>query len=81
MMIEIEKAKELDVVELTQDLPQYGLSKGTRGTVVEVFTQPEQAFMVEFIDESGTHSTIADWVLPSQIEISTLSPDPALRLA
>src|SRR5882672_12798173 len=67
-MIDVQKARELDVVELTEDLPQHGLSKGSRGTVVEVFDQPEQAYMVEFIDDSEAGSKIVDWVLPNQIE-------------
>ena len=67
-MLQIQKAQELDVVELTEDLPQYGLCKGTHGTVLEVFDQPEEAYMIEFVDPSGENSKIADWVLPAQIE-------------
>lgn len=67
-MLEVKsKANELDVVELLEDLPAYDLQKGQRGTVVEVFDNPEESYMVEFIDESGTESKIADWVLPHQI--------------
>jgi hypothetical protein len=66
-MLQVQKAQELEVVELTEDLPQYGLSKGAQGTVLEVFNQPEEAYMIEFIDETGTNSRIADWVLPYQI--------------
>lgn len=67
-MIELKKAHELDIVELMEDLPEYGLSKGARGTVVEVFDKPEEAYMIEFLEDSGTISKIADWVRPSQIE-------------
>lgn len=67
-MIEVQKVRELDVVELTEDLPQYGLCKGAHGTVVEVFDHPEEGYMVEFIDSAGTISKIADWVRPDQIE-------------
>lgn len=66
-MIETRKAHELDIVELTEDLPQYDLKRGARGAVVEVFDKPEEAYMLEFVDESGTSSVIADWVKPSQI--------------
>ena len=68
-MLEVKsKANELDVVELLEDLPEYNLKKGQRGTVVEVFDNPDEAYMIEFVDESGTDSKIADWVLPHQIE-------------
>ena len=62
------KAKELEIVELTTDLPAYGLARGARGTVVEVFETPEQAYMVEFVDASGQSSVIADWVTAKQIK-------------
>lgn len=67
-MIELRKAHELDVVELTEDLPKYGVHRGARGTVVEVFDTPEEAYMVEFLEKDGEISKIADWILPSQIE-------------
>src|SRR5215213_2855919 len=67
-MIEIKKAHELDVVELTEDLPEYGLCRGAQGTVVEVFDSPEEAYMIEFLEDSGTTSKIADWVKPYQIK-------------
>lgn len=68
-MIELKKAHELDVVELTEDLPEYGLHQGAQGTVVEVFDSPEEAYMIEFLEDSGASSTIADWVRPDQIKI------------
>ena len=67
-MIEVRKAHELDIVELTEDLPEYGLRRGAQGTVVEVFDQPEEAYMIEFLENSGESSKIADWVKPSQIK-------------
>lgn len=67
-MLQIQKAHELDVVELTEDLPQYGLAKGSQGTVLEVFDQPEEAYMIEFVGPGSENSQIADWVLPVQIE-------------
>ena len=65
-MIEVKKAHELEVVELTEDLPEYDLRRGARGTVVEVFDAPEEAYMIEFLEDSGAISKIADWVRPSQ---------------
>ncbi|HEX8845715.1 MAG TPA: tetratricopeptide repeat protein [Pyrinomonadaceae bacterium] len=67
-MIEVKKAHELDIVELTEDLPEYGLLKGAKGTVVEVFDKPEEAYMIEFLEDLGATSKIADWVKPSQIK-------------
>ncbi|OLE54455.1 MAG: hypothetical protein AUG51_08055 [Acidobacteria bacterium 13_1_20CM_3_53_8] len=66
-MIELKKAHELDIVELTEDLPEYGLRQGAQGTVVEVFDKPEEAYMIEFLEDSGATSKIADWVKPDQI--------------
>jgi Domain of unknown function (DUF4926) len=42
----------LDVVALTVDLPEYNLSKGQVGTVVEILASG-QAFEVEFSDRFG----------------------------
>jgi hypothetical protein len=67
-VIEVTKAHELDVVELTEDLPEYDLRRGAQGTVLEVFGQPEEAYMIEFLEDEGEVSKIADWVKPSQIK-------------
>ena len=71
-MIETKKAHELDIVELTEDLPEFGLRQGERGTVVEVFDDPEEAYMLEFVDESGASSRLAYGVKPNQIK--TIAP-------
>ncbi len=44
--------KLLDVVALTNDLPEYNLWRGQVGTVVEVLRRGE-AFEVEFADRQG----------------------------
>lgn len=50
--------KLLDVVALTNDLPQHGLVRGQVGTVVE--TLPPDAFEVEFCDNNGrTYAMLA----------------------
>jgi hypothetical protein len=46
-----QKIKLLDVVALTQDLPNHGLSMGQVGTVVEVLAP--DVFEVEFSDNEG----------------------------
>jgi len=67
-MIETKKAHELDIVELTEDLPEFGLRRGERGTVVETFDNPEEAYMLEFVDDSGASSRLAYGVKPDQIK-------------
>lgn len=75
-MIETKKAHELDVVELTEDLPEFGLRHGEQATVVEAFEHPEEAYMIEFIDESGASSRLAYGVKPEQItNIDTIAKD------
>ena len=50
--------KLLDIVALTEDLPERGLRRGQVGTVVEVLA-PE-VFEVEFCDDQGrTYASLA----------------------
>jgi hypothetical protein len=42
---------EIDVVALTQDLPELGLKKGETGTVVDI--SKSEVFLVEFSNEDG----------------------------
>src|ERR671926_1419177 len=65
-MLTTRKAQELDVVELTEDLPEFGLKKGEIGAVVVAFDNPDEAYDLEFVDESGK-SRFAYAVKPSQI--------------
>ena len=46
------KIKLLDVVALTQDVPEHNLKRGEVGTVVETLSNGE-AYEVEFSDENG----------------------------
>jgi hypothetical protein len=70
-MIEIKKAHELDIVELTEDLPEFCLHRGAQGTVLEVFDKPEEAYMIEFLEDSGAISKLAYGVRPEQIVLVT----------
>ena len=47
----MDKIKVLDVVAVTEDLPERGLRRGEVGTVVERWK--DGAFEVEFSDDSG----------------------------
>jgi Domain of unknown function (DUF4926) len=67
-MLETRKAQELDLVEVLEDFPEYGVKKGEIGVVVEVFDNPDEAYDLEFVDESGTSSRFAYSVKPSQIK-------------
>ena len=50
--------KFLDVVALTEDVPEHGLRRGQVGTVVEV--HGSDAFEVEFADNNGrTYATLS----------------------
>lgn len=42
---------EIDVVALTQDLPELGLNKGETGTVVDI--SESEVYLVEFSNENG----------------------------
>ena len=46
------KIELLDVVALTEDLPEHNLKRGEVGTVVEILSDGE-AFEVEFSDDNG----------------------------
>lgn len=78
-MISTTKAHELDVVELLEDLPEYELKRGERGVVVEVFCDPAEAYMLEFVDEDGGESKFADYVKPDQIMTVLASPSDINR--
>jgi hypothetical protein len=67
-MLETKKAHELDIVELTEDLPEYGLHQGAQGTVVEVLGHPDEAYIVEFLEDSGASSKLAYDVKPHQLK-------------
>jgi Domain of unknown function (DUF4926) len=65
-------AKLLDVVALTVDLPQYNLSRGQVGTVVETLANGA-AFEVEFSDRNGrTYESLG--LRPEQIMVLKFEP-------
>ena len=61
------KANLGDLVEVAEDLPEYGVKRGERGVVVEVLKYPSEAYILEFVDESGTSSRLAYWIRPEQM--------------
>lgn len=63
----------LDVVALTEDLPEHNLHRGQVGTVVEVFNNGE-AFEVEFADLEGrTYEMLA--IEPSKLMVLQYEPE------
>jgi hypothetical protein len=60
----------LDVVALTEDLPQRGLSRGQVGTVVE--TLAPDVFEVEFCDNDGR--SYASLALPAELLVLHYRP-------
>lgn len=61
------KAKELDIVELTEDVK--GASKGQRATVIVAFTSPSEAYDLEIVNEDNGDGEILYSILPEQIEV------------
>ncbi|MFM7219215.1 MAG: DUF4926 domain-containing protein [Nodosilinea sp.] len=49
--------RELDVVTLTRDLPNYGLPKNSQGAVVHCYADG-RGFEVEFIDTNSEYSEV-----------------------
>lgn len=69
----MKKIELLDVVALTDDIPEHKLRRGQVGTVVEVFNDG-QAFEVEFADLTGrTYEMLA--VEPSKLMVLQYEPD------
>jgi len=44
--------KELDVINLTHDIQEHGLKKGSQGAIVHCYDD-KQAFEVEFVSDAG----------------------------
>jgi hypothetical protein len=49
--------KELDIITLTRDIEEHGLTKGSRGAVVHCYSD-SKGFEVEFIDDSCENSHV-----------------------
>ncbi len=63
----------LDVVALTVNLPEYNLSQGQVGTVVEILASGK-AFEVEFSDKQGrTFESVG--LRPHQLMVLRFEPD------
>ncbi len=58
---------ELDTVVILNDYPNEGLEKGDIGVVVSVYTNPNEAYEVEFVDDVGITKSMMV-LLPNEIE-------------
>jgi len=58
---------EIDVVKTTKDFPKEGIKKGEIGTIVMVYTDPHEAYEVEFVNDDGTTKAMFA-ILPEDIE-------------
>jgi hypothetical protein len=73
---DVEVNFEGNLVELTEDLPGYGLKRGQRGFVIEAFSEPNEAYDVEFEDENGEFVGFVYSVGPHQLQkIETLKTE------
>ncbi|MBC3908143.1 DUF4926 domain-containing protein [Undibacterium umbellatum] len=58
-----------EVVFLNENLSDEGLLVGTKGTVIDIYIQPSEAYEVEFCDSAGrTIATLA--LLPNQLRLN-----------
>ncbi|MEN3332402.1 MAG: hypothetical protein V7641_1767 [Blastocatellia bacterium] len=78
-MLDTRKAQELDLVEILEDFPEYDIKKGEIGVVVEAFDNPDEAYDLEFVDESGTSSRFAYSVKPNQIRSADETAEEAFK--
>lgn len=57
-----------DVVVLVEDIPEEGLLAGIKGAVIEIYSQPDEGYEVEFCDGQGR--TVAQLALsPDKLKL------------
>ena len=59
----------LDTVEMIDKLAPFNFRRGDVGTIVELFGDPCQAAMIEFIGATGETLEIADYVPASYFRV------------
>lgn len=55
-----------DTVTVLNDHSEEGILRGEFGAIVEVYTQPDEAYEVEFVDERGNTKALIV-LLPNEI--------------
>ncbi|HHZ19813.1 MAG TPA: DUF4926 domain-containing protein [Firmicutes bacterium] len=61
------KFNEFDTVMLLRDYPADGLKKGDIGAILMVYTEPNEAYEVEFVDNDGTTKAVIT-LLPDEVK-------------
>lgn len=67
------KAKRYDTVVLLKAI--HGFQKGEKGSVVEAYTTPYEAYDIEIVTNEGITKGLIEAVRPEQIEVVTAVPD------
>jgi hypothetical protein len=57
----------LQVVELIDDFPSKGVTRGMRGAIVEKFETPSEAYDIEIVSADGATEVLLASVRPNQI--------------
>jgi hypothetical protein len=70
---------EIDVVALTQDLPELGLNKGETGTVVD--KSELGVFLVEFSNESGEMIAVESLKIEQIVLVTSYSQEKTKIMA
>ena len=64
------KFKELDVVRTIKPFLNENINEGEIGTIVMVYTEPNEAYEVEFVNDDGSTKAMFA-ILPEDIELFT----------
>ncbi len=63
--------KELDIITLTRDIQEHGLTKGRQGAVVHCY-HDAKGFEVEFVDDTRENSNVLT-LEPSDIQLDRIT--------
>lgn len=61
------KANVLNTVELLEDLPEFNVRRGERAVVLDAYSEPQEAYDLEFVDNHGFSTRLAFSVRPDQL--------------
>lgn len=76
--------KEIDIVTLLQDYPEFGLQAGAIGTIVHEHVEIEglpKSFMVEFSGPDAPYDSIVETIAAAHLRLTTEEELAARRLA
>jgi len=61
------KVNVLSTVELLEDMPEFNVRRGERGVVLDAYSEPEESYDLEFVDNHGSSTRLAFSVRPDQL--------------